>query len=69
MTNLRIGYARCSTDAQDLAAQRAALEILSVASERIYTDHGLTGRNRDRAWACPGAGRRARGRHACGAQA
>ncbi|WP_289154605.1 recombinase family protein [uncultured Salipiger sp.] len=48
MTNLRIGYARCSTDAQDLAAQRAALETLGVASERIYTDHGLTGRNRDR---------------------
>ena len=48
MTNLRIGYARCSTDAQDLAAQRAALEILGVAYERIYTDHGLTGRNRDR---------------------
>ncbi len=48
MTNLRIGYARCSTDAQDLAAQRAALEMLGVASERIYTDHGLTGRNRDR---------------------
>ena len=48
MKILRIGYARCSTDAQDLAAQRAALEILGVASERIYTDHGLTGRNRDR---------------------
>ena len=48
MTNLRIGYARCSTDSHDLAAQRAALEILGVASERIYTDHGLTGRNRDR---------------------
>lgn len=48
MTNLRIGYARCSTDAQDLAAQRAALKTLGVASERIYTDHGLTGRNRDR---------------------
>ncbi|MER5172817.1 recombinase family protein [Thioclava kandeliae] len=48
MTNLRVGYARCSTDAQDLAAQRAVLEILGVASDRIYTDHGLTGRNRDR---------------------
>ena len=48
MTNLRVGYARCSTDAQDLAAQRAALEMLGVASQRIYTDHGLTGRNRDR---------------------
>lgn len=48
MTDLRIGYARCSTDAQDLAAQRAELESLGVAPDRIYTDHGLTGRNRDR---------------------
>ena len=48
MTKLRIGYARCSTDAQDLAVQRAALETFGVASERIYTDHGLTGRNRCR---------------------
>ena len=48
MTDLRIGYARCSTDAQDLAAQRADLESLGVAPDRIYTDHGLTGRNRDR---------------------
>jgi DNA invertase Pin-like site-specific DNA recombinase len=43
-----IGYARCSTDRQDLAAQRAALEGLGVAPERVYTDHGLTGPNRDR---------------------
>ncbi|MCX4194116.1 recombinase family protein [Methylobacterium oryzae] len=43
-----IGYARCSTDRQDLAAQRAALEGLGVAPERVYTDHGLTGTNRDR---------------------
>ena len=43
-----IGYARCSTDRQDLAAQRAALEALGVASDRIYTDHGLTGTNRSR---------------------
>src|SRR3954469_9808913 len=48
MTTTLIGYARCSTDKQDLAAQKAALEKLGVASERIYTDHGLTGTNRSR---------------------
>ncbi|CAM4314344.1 recombinase family protein [Palleronia rufa] len=44
----RIGYARCSTDKQDLDAQRAALVDLGVAEDRIYTDHGLTGTNRER---------------------
>ena len=44
----RIGYARCSTDKQDLEAQRAALLDLGVAEDRIYTDHGLTGTNRER---------------------
>jgi DNA invertase Pin-like site-specific DNA recombinase len=48
MTATLIGYARCSTDKQDLAAQRAALEQLGVAPERIYTDRGLTGANRAR---------------------
>ena len=48
MTATRIGYARCSTDKQDLAAQRAALEQLGVAPERIYTDRGLTGTSRAR---------------------
>src|SRR6202789_1100852 len=48
MTAIKIGYARCSTDKQDLAAQKAALEKLGVLPERIYTDHGLTGTNRDR---------------------
>ena len=48
MKNTRIGYARCSTDKQDLAAQRAALADLDVAADHIYADHGLTGRNRDR---------------------
>ena len=48
MTTTLIGYARCSTDKQDLAAQKAALEKLGVAPERIYTDHGLTGTNRSR---------------------
>ena len=46
MTATLIGYARCSTDKQDLAAQQAALEKLGVAPERIYTDRGLTGTNR-----------------------
>ena len=48
MTATLIGYARCSTDKQDLAAQRVALEQLGVAPERIYTDRGLTGTNRAR---------------------
>jgi DNA invertase Pin-like site-specific DNA recombinase len=48
MTETRIGYARCSTDKQDLAAQRAMLEELGVTPDRIYTDHGLTGTTRAR---------------------
>lgn len=48
MTATRIGYARCSTDGQDLAAQKDALRRLGVAEERIYTDHGLTGTSRAR---------------------
>ncbi len=43
-----VGYARCSTDQQDLTAQRDGLTRLGVASERIYVDHGLTGTNRER---------------------
>ncbi len=48
MTETLIGYARCSTDKQDLAAQRAMLEDLGVAPDRIYMDRGLTGTNRAR---------------------
>src|SRR5687768_2978751 len=48
MSAITIGYARCSTDKQDLAAQRAALERLGVSPERIYTDHGLSGTTRAR---------------------
>ena len=48
MTDTKIGYARCSTDKQDLAAQHEALLNLGVEPDRIYTDHGLTGRTRER---------------------
>ena len=48
MKIVRVGYARCSTDKQDLAAQRSALLELQVDPDRIYTDHGLTGRTRAR---------------------
>lgn len=34
MTNTLIGYARCSTDKQDLAAQRTALVALGVVPDR-----------------------------------
>jgi DNA invertase Pin-like site-specific DNA recombinase len=48
MTATRIGYARCSTNKQDLAAQLAILEELGVSLERIYMDRGLTGTTRAR---------------------
>lgn len=46
MSGTSIGYARCSTDKQDLTTQRNALEALGVEPDRIYLDHGLTGTNR-----------------------
>ena len=48
MKSVRIGYARVSTDKQDLTAQREALIELGVEPDRIYTDHGLSGRQRSR---------------------
>ena len=48
MAALLIGYARVSTDAQDLTAQRNALIALGVEPAGIYVDHGLTGTNTDR---------------------
>ena len=48
MPKTLIGHARCSTDKQDITAQRDALTELGVAADRIYVDHGLTGTNRAR---------------------
>jgi DNA invertase Pin-like site-specific DNA recombinase len=48
MTALLIGYARVSTDAQDLTAQREGLLALGVEPGPLYVDHGLTGTNRER---------------------
>ena len=48
MNELLVGYARVSTEQQDLTAQRIGLNALGVGDDRIYVDHGLTGANRDR---------------------
>ena len=48
MNELLIGYARVSTADQDLTAQRLALAKLGVDPSHIFTDHGLTGTNRER---------------------
>lgn len=48
MPGTLVGYARCSTDAQDLTAQRQRLAELGVFAGRIYLDHGLTGTDRKR---------------------
>lgn len=48
MMKTLIGYARCSTDKQDLSAQQSALLELGVSLDRIYVDRGLTGAHRSR---------------------
>ena len=48
MNELLVGYARVSTEQQDLTAQRNGLHAVGVGDDRICVDHGLTGTNRDR---------------------
>lgn len=48
MGELLVGYARVSTDKQDVSSQRAGLLALGVSEDRIYVDHGLTGTTRAR---------------------
>ena len=52
MVALLIGYARVSTDQQDLTAQRDGLDALGVSANRVYVDQGLTGTNRERPGLC-----------------
>jgi DNA invertase Pin-like site-specific DNA recombinase len=42
----RVGYARCSTDEQDLDIQIEQLAALGVAADRIYIDRGFSGTRR-----------------------
>jgi DNA invertase Pin-like site-specific DNA recombinase len=48
MNELLVGYARVSTEQQDLTAQCFGLNALGLGDDHIYVDHGLTGANRDR---------------------
>lgn len=44
----KVGYARVSMREQDLLVQQEALAALGVEKDRVYIDHGYTGRSSDR---------------------
>jgi DNA invertase Pin-like site-specific DNA recombinase len=48
MTAVLIGYARCSTDKQDLEANRQILLDLGVSADQIYLDRAYSGTTRER---------------------
>jgi DNA invertase Pin-like site-specific DNA recombinase len=48
VTAIKIGYARCSTDKQDLEANRQILLELDVPVDQIYLDRAYSGTHRDR---------------------
>jgi DNA invertase Pin-like site-specific DNA recombinase len=52
----RVGYARCSTDEQDVVIQTEQLLTLGVPQDRIYIDRGFSGTTRRKPR--PGPGRR-----------
>lgn len=46
---MRIGYARCSTVEQDTETQVTKLvKVFGVSPERVYVDHGFSGRTMTR---------------------
>jgi DNA invertase Pin-like site-specific DNA recombinase len=45
---MKIGYARCSTVGQDTEIQQKTLRELGVDQDRIYVDHGFTGKTMTR---------------------
>nr|WP_308129550.1 recombinase family protein [Actinoplanes polyasparticus] len=48
MTAILISYARCSTDKQDMEANRQILHELGVPVDQIYLDRAYSGTNRAR---------------------
>ena len=48
MSAILIGYARCSTDKQDLEANRRILLGFGVPADQIYLDRAYSVSNRDR---------------------
>lgn len=49
VTSVKIGYARCSTDKQNLEAKQPILLGFGVSAELIYSDRAYCSPSRDRA--------------------